>query len=234
MTTTRPHLDQQDRKSVDELLAAQQRRRDIAQLGAFAQHAKHDPRETTRGAFEARMRRYREQVDPTGELAQRDPLALAKRVESALKADMAKVRLARSKRVDDKRAALDRLRHTPSNHFQRLDTAATAVAVSVVETAMLGAELTTLEDLTERHARKSSQHNAAPSAPQNETAPVGTETVPQPHVSRKLAKFVSSDDGEGSVSHAPRRRQTSTPTHGKQQKKAAKRSDHHNTTAHLN
>lgn len=201
MTTTRP----QSAQSFDEVLAQQQRRRDIARAGALAQHAKHDPRETTRGAFAARMRRYEEEVDPTGDLKRRDPQALAKRVESALQRDMAKVRLARSKRADEKRSALTKLRATPSNQFRRLDDAATAVAVSVVEVAMLGEELTTLEDLTERHQR---QHGDR----QNEAAPAETEAAPSPQFSAKHPKIVSSDGGALSVAPTRRRRQTSTPS----------------------
>ena len=88
---------------IEDQIAAQTKRREIARLGGYAMHAQHDGKTVATRGMDTRMRRYRERLDPTGELAQRDPQALAKRVEAALKFDMAKVREARSMRISARR-----------------------------------------------------------------------------------------------------------------------------------
>lgn len=98
MTTdkpTRPSLEE-----VEAQLAAQERRRERARMGAYVQHARHDGKAVAARTMAARLRGYELQVDPTGELKRQDPQAVAKRVEAAIAADMAKARLARA----DKRA----------------------------------------------------------------------------------------------------------------------------------
>jgi len=51
-----------------------------ARIGAFAQHAKHDPRQTTVAARTAFDQRFIQQVDPNGELA---PEERARRADAA-------------------------------------------------------------------------------------------------------------------------------------------------------
>lgn len=219
MTASVPYPSEQD---VDRLLAAQNKRRDIARLGAYAQHAKYDPKVTTRAAFEARMQRYRDQVDPTGELAKRDPQALAKRVDSALKADMRRVRLARTQRAearadaDARRTELlrERLRQIPSNELLEVLDAAAALAVDITESALLNEE-------------PDAAHTA-----HTEAAPALTETAPMPQSSGNSQKIVSSDSGADSVSPTPRRRQTTTPKNKGTEKKAAHRGNSKRTTLH--
>ena len=56
-----------------------------ARIGAHAQHAKHDARETTSKARQAFASRFEQQVDPDNTL---DPAERAKRADHALKAHM--------------------------------------------------------------------------------------------------------------------------------------------------
>jgi hypothetical protein len=193
MTTTRPQSSQspQSLQSLDDLLAAQARRSSIARMGAYAMYEKHGSAALSVRRMETRMKRYEERVDPTGELARRDPQDLASRVDAALKLDMAKVRYARSQRAADRRALQEMLLHTPPDDVSQLGAIAAALALN------------------------GESENQAPSTPrrgQTEAASVSAEAAPKPHNLRKQAKIVSSDGGAGSVSHAPRRRQTSTPS----------------------
>lgn len=218
---------------VDALLSRQQQRRDIARLGAYAQHARHDPRETTRGAFEARMRRYEQQVDPTGELKRRDPQALARRVQAALNEEMARVRLARSKRAAEKRDAIERLRRTPPDKPARLDAAATAIAANIVETALISDELTTLEDAHD--ALDAPLKLGRPrSADKTKAASVSAEAASTPKSQRRNTRLViSSDGGAHTIAQTTPHRQTSTPKEAKKAtsqglgKKAVKQDDHY-------
>ncbi len=57
--------------------------RNRARLGAFAQHAAYDTRETTRAAREAFSRRFEREVDPEGVLS---PAERARRAEAAKRA----------------------------------------------------------------------------------------------------------------------------------------------------
>ncbi len=69
--------------SVDEpgLTPAQRSLR--ARMGAYALHATHDPRETTKAARDAFMGRFERQVDPDGRLS---PAERHRRAEAAKKA----------------------------------------------------------------------------------------------------------------------------------------------------
>lgn len=54
-----------------------------ARMGAYALHATHDPRETTKAARDAFMARFERQVDPEGRLS---PAERHRRAEAAKKA----------------------------------------------------------------------------------------------------------------------------------------------------
>jgi len=64
-------------------------------MGAYALHATHDGRELAQKARDAKERKRQAQVDPTGELAQRDPQELAKRLQQLQNLEMEKVRFAK-------------------------------------------------------------------------------------------------------------------------------------------
>lgn len=59
-----------------------------ARIGAFAQHAAHDTRETTKAARAAFLDRFERQVDPDGQL---DPQERRKRAEAAKRAYFTKL-----------------------------------------------------------------------------------------------------------------------------------------------
>src|SRR6185312_2124463 len=122
MTTTRPQPfpAPQSPQSLDELLAAQTRRSSIARMGAYAMYEKHSGKELSARRMATRMKRYEERIDPSGELARRDPQDLANRVEAALKLDMEKVRYARTQRATDRRALQEMLLHTPPDDQAQL------------------------------------------------------------------------------------------------------------------
>ncbi len=61
-----------------------------ARIGAYALHAKRDPRETTRAARAALLAKFERQVDPQGTL---DPAERARRALSARKAYFARLSL---------------------------------------------------------------------------------------------------------------------------------------------
>lgn len=218
MTTSSPSSPHPSMAEVNAQLAAQQRRREIARMGALAMHAKHDGKAVAARTMEGRMRAYRERVDPTGELAKRDPQELARRAEYLLKLDMARVRYAKREREAERAKLHDMVRRTPSDDLP-----------------MLGAELVALEMNGQTLARL--EHDALTlRAMQNETASAETEAAPSPQISGNTQKIVSSDGGEGSVSHAPRRRQTSPATSPKRaskgsQQKATKNHADSNTRA---
>lgn len=66
-----------------------------ARMGAHAQHAKHDPHETTAAARSAFLARFEREVDPDGILP---PDERARRAEHALKAHMAGLALRSSRK----------------------------------------------------------------------------------------------------------------------------------------
>lgn len=197
MTTTRSRGQPQP-QTLDEMLEAQARRSSIARMGAYALYEKHDARELSERRMATRMRRYRERVDPTGELARRDPQALAKRVEAALKLDMERVRYAKSQRAADRRALQEMLLHTPPDDVKQLAAITAALTMNARG-----------EDLTEQ---------------QNETASVEAEAACSPHISGNTQNYVSSDGGTVTIAPTPRRRQTTPPASPKRttNKKAAK------------
>ena len=59
-----------------------------SRLGAYALHAKYDPRETTKAARAEFLSRFEREVDPMGEL---DPAERARRAESAKRAHMTRL-----------------------------------------------------------------------------------------------------------------------------------------------
>jgi hypothetical protein len=59
-----------------------------ARLAAYSMHARHEARETTAAAREARWRRYLEAVDPEGTLP---PAERQRRAEALRRADMARL-----------------------------------------------------------------------------------------------------------------------------------------------
>jgi hypothetical protein len=75
--------------------------RSRARLGAFAQHAAYDTRETTRAAREAFARRFERQVDPDGVLPAPER---ARRAEAAKRAYFQRMAL-RSAKARRKKAA---------------------------------------------------------------------------------------------------------------------------------
>lgn len=69
-------------------------RRIRGRIGAFALHAQHDPKETTRAARVARFRRYEDEVDPDRTLS---PEERYRRAKAAERAYMTKLALRRSR-----------------------------------------------------------------------------------------------------------------------------------------
>ena len=65
-----------------------------ARMGAYAMHAKHDPRETTRAGRKAFLARFERLVDPEGVLPAEER---ARRVEAARHAYFTKLALASSR-----------------------------------------------------------------------------------------------------------------------------------------
>lgn len=199
-------------RSLDELLTTQQRKRDIARLGAYAMHAKHGS-EPQRKSFNTRMRRYEQQIDPSGDLARRNPQELARRVDAALKADMARVRLGRATHEQTLRQMLAR---TPANDL-----------------AQVGAIVTALALTSEESSHSNSDSNSSDDS-KKEVASVEAETTSTPRIQRKHPNSFSSDGGKDSVTRAPRRRQTSPdnspkmPTGAKEKKAAKHHHDHIN------
>lgn len=233
---SRTPLASSSNSEMDLQLAAQERRREIARMGAYAQHAKHDARETTRGAMEARMRRYRAEVDPTGELAKRDPRELAKRVESQMKLEMARVRLARRQKQEQRMRLEQQVLRTPSDDIPQLAREIVALEMNTRATRRLETAERELQELTTTTPHQKPTKTEAASAL--------TEAAPKPHSSRKQPKIVSSGGSVESVTRAPRRRQTSTPkvpttttrvggtfSTPQKQKKAAKTHDHTHVSA---
>lgn len=82
-----------------------EQRRQRARLGAYAQQAAHDTRETTRSARESFNQRFLKQVDPNGELTEaeraRRALAARKAYFAALALRSATVRAKRSESISD-------------------------------------------------------------------------------------------------------------------------------------
>jgi hypothetical protein len=70
----------------------------LGRIGAYALHARHDPRETTRKAREAFLARFLDQVDPDRTLPEPERL---RRAEAARKAHFARLALksARARRT---------------------------------------------------------------------------------------------------------------------------------------
>lgn len=75
--------------------------RSRARLGAFAQHARNDTRETTRAAREAFARRWEREVDPDGVLPEDER---ARRAEAAKRAHFQRMAL-RSAQARRKRSS---------------------------------------------------------------------------------------------------------------------------------
>jgi len=73
-------------------------------MGAYALHGQYDSKALTRGARDAKQRRWAHQVDPTGELAQRDPKELARRIKSLQAQEMEKVRYAKLRKAGLRKA----------------------------------------------------------------------------------------------------------------------------------
>jgi hypothetical protein len=172
-------------------------------MGAYAMYEKHGGKDLSARRMATRMKRYEERIDPSGELARRDPQELATRVEAALKLDMEKVRYARTQRAADRRALQEMLLHTPPDDQAQL------------------AAITAALSLNQRGDRTT----------KTEAASALTEAAPKPHNLRKQAKIVSSDGGEVTIAPTSRRRQTSTPVASKKAttKKATKRNDNLNS-----
>jgi hypothetical protein len=85
------------RRGVANLPPAQ--RSSLARIGAYALHAQYDARTTTQKARETKLARWQAQVDPTGELAQRDPDELKRRVKACQALEMEKVRFAKMRKA---------------------------------------------------------------------------------------------------------------------------------------
>ncbi|MFN0071385.1 MAG: hypothetical protein ACKVVP_07855 [Chloroflexota bacterium] len=75
-------------------------------IGAYALHATHDPRETTRAAREQFLSKFEREVDPDGVLPEPERL---RRAEAAKKAHFARLALAsaRKRSQGKKKAAVD-------------------------------------------------------------------------------------------------------------------------------
>jgi hypothetical protein len=73
----------------------------IARLGAYEQHARHDPRETTRAGRTAFMKRFEDQVDPDRLLPEAQRL---RRAEAARKAYFTRLAIQSVKARRKKRA----------------------------------------------------------------------------------------------------------------------------------
>lgn len=192
-------------------------RSEIARMGAYAMYAKYDGKQVAARRMETRMRKYREQADPTGELAKRNPRELEKRAEALLKQEMARVRLAKSQRASERARLVEMARETPSNDMAQLG--------AVVEAWTLNSQAALRLDTDEAELRTLMATYGHGETQIHETASALTEAVPQPQISRNTRKNFS-DGGNASVSHAPRRRQTTTPTStpkSKGTKKAATR-----------
>lgn len=206
-------------RSLDELLTTQQRRRDVARLGAYSMHAQHGS-EPQRKAFQTRLRRYEQQIDPTGDLARRNPQELARRVDAALKADMARVRLGRA---TQEQALREMLARTPANDLAQVGAIVTALA------------LNNSGDAPQPVTPKTPKTPKTPISTKQAVASVEAETTALPRAQRKHPKSFSSDGGgKESVARTPRRRQTSpdnSPEMPSSKKAAKHHHDHHNNTS---
>lgn len=217
MTTTHPQSQSQS-QSLDDLVAAQARRSSIARMGAYAMYANNDAREIAAKRMATRMRRYRERVDPTGDLARRDPQELQRRVEAALKLDMEKVRYAKSQRASDRKALQEMLLRTPSDDVRQVAAITAALA---------------LNEKGEDHPQPRTQPHTQPRTHKRGAASVSAEAAPKPLSTRKQANRSSSSDGGAlTISPSTRRRQTSTPTSStRTSQKKAETSRDNNTPA---
>lgn len=130
MTKQRDHdHDHRELQDLNTMLAKQEQRREIGRLGAYAMHAKHDSKAVSGRSQATRLRHIRERLDPTGELARRDPQELAKRVESALNEEMARARLAKRQRAIN--------RQEDASRQQKRDQRARLAACEILQTQIL-------------------------------------------------------------------------------------------------
>jgi hypothetical protein len=81
-----------------------EQRASLARMGAYALHGQYDSKALTRGAREAKRQRWAQQVDPTGELARRDPAELERRIKSLQALEMEKVRFAKLQKAGLRKA----------------------------------------------------------------------------------------------------------------------------------